>query len=110
MRNVLPGWKESAAPAGPAAAAHATRVTTAGARALGMRPPSGTEALGSVSTWSQAADAAPGGGRAKCRRRRVRRPRRPPESGGRDLNSRHSAWKADALPTELPPHAYGRPA
>ena len=25
-------------------------------------------------------------------------------SGGRDSNSRHSAWKADALPTELPPH------
>ena len=24
-------------------------------------------------------------------------------SGGRDSNSRHSAWKADALPTELPP-------
>ena len=26
-------------------------------------------------------------------------------SGGRDSNSRHSAWKADALPTELPPRA-----
>lgn len=24
-------------------------------------------------------------------------------SGGRDSNSRHSAWKADALPAELPP-------
>ena len=27
-------------------------------------------------------------------------------SGGRDSNSRHSAWKADALPTELPPHRF----
>ena len=25
-------------------------------------------------------------------------------SGRRDSNSRHSAWKADALPTELLPH------
>ncbi len=27
-----------------------------------------------------------------------------PRSGKRDSNSRHSAWKADALPTELFPH------
>ena len=26
-------------------------------------------------------------------------------SGGRDSNSRHSAWKADALPAELPPQS-----
>ena len=24
-------------------------------------------------------------------------------SGGRESNTRHSAWKADALPAELPP-------
>ena len=30
-------------------------------------------------------------------------------SGGRDSNPRHSAWKADTLPTELPPHGADGP-
>src|SRR5690606_30176549 len=30
-------------------------------------------------------------------------------SGRRDSNPRHSAWEADALPTELLPHAEERP-